>query len=53
MIVEQFIEEIRIGIIAELFTVAKAIDYLKSNDWHTARDVPADKRDKMLEDLID
>lgn len=49
---EQFVETIRFGVTSGAFTIKQVTGYLLCNNWHTTRDVPADRRDKMLQDLI-
>lgn len=51
MTVEEFIERIRVGVVAGIFTVKDACDALTAGGWHTTRDVPAEQREHFLESL--
>ena len=51
MTVEEFIERIRVGVVAGIFTVKDACDALTAGGWHTTRDVPAEHREHFLESL--
>lgn len=51
MTVEEFIERVRSGIVAGVFTTKDACAALTAGGWHTTRDVPADQRDKFMESL--
>lgn len=46
-----FRERIRVAIIAGIFTVRQAVQYLSEHGWSTTLDVPENQREKMLEDL--
>lgn len=53
MVFEEFVERVRVGVIAGVFTIQAAVKYLTDHGWHTTRDVPENMREKMLKDLTE
>lgn len=53
MTLEQFIEKIRAGVIAGVYTVKDTVKYINARGWSTTRDVPENKRQEVLTALTD
>lgn len=51
MDIKEFIENVRFGVISGIFSIKEAVEYMTSKGWNTTNDVPADKRQSMLDDL--
>lgn len=51
MTVEEFIEHVRIGIIAGAYDMKWSVMFINRHGWATTRDVPPDKRFYVLRQL--
>lgn len=49
MIIDQFRERIRLGVVTGAYDHKKVIEYIRARGWHTTADVPVDQQQQLID----